>query len=191
MVVFQKPRRAKNISIFGEKLSLESIIMSYTPQNLNSSSYWSMTLSSHCKYFALGLGQSWSFLGWGEMENHSLVIRRLNPSGKMNDFVIWENREGLVQKGPKIYVPCAWSCVTRVSAPGSSSEEEPLVGQDDEAIWVEVGSLAKASRALTDYWILSANCCGESTNKWMEELSELDDEEVLDGVWIAELLAFF
>ena len=88
MVVFQKPRRAKNISIFGEKLSLESIIMSYTLQNFNSSSYWSMTLSSHCKYFALGLGQSWSFLGWEEMANHSLVIGRLNLSGRMKDFVI-------------------------------------------------------------------------------------------------------
>ena len=63
-----------------------------------------------------------------------------------------------------------------LSARGSSSEEESLARRDEDAIWVEVGLLA--------------DCSEESTDKRIEELSELDEDELFDGTRMAELLGF-
>ena len=49
--------------------------------------------------------------------------------------------------------------------------------------------LARALRALIDSWTLSVDW-GESNNKLEEELSELDEDELLDGVRTAELEGF-
>ena len=78
----------------------------------------------------------------------------------------------------------------RVSAPRSSSEEEPLTRRDNEAIWVEVGLPTRVFKAWADSWSLLADGFGESTDRWIEELSELEEDELLDGVRTAELLGF-
>ena len=185
IVEFQKLRSVKNMSMLGEKLSLKSIIMSYMPQDFHSSPYWSDTLSSHCKYSWLGLGQPQSSFGWQEIENQSLVIGSLNPSERIKDSVTCENREGLVQRGPKIYVHWAWSYGIMLLAPGSSSKEESPAGRDEDAIWVEVGLPVRALKALIDCWILLANCYGESANKRIKELLELDEDELSNGTQMA------
>ena len=76
----------------------------------------------------------------------------------------------------------------RLSAPGSSSDEESLAGQDQEAPWFDFDLLARALRALVDCLVLSADCWGEPADRSIEELLELDEEELSDGSWATELL---
>ena len=164
IIVFQNLIRVRNMSILGKKLNLESIIMSYMPQDFHSSPYCSDTLSSYCKYSRLSFGQLRSSFGWQEIENQSSVSGSLNLSGRMKNSVTWENKEGLVQRGPKIYVPWAWSYGIMLSAPVSSSEEKSLTGWDEDAIWVIVG--------------LPTDWCEQPTDKWIEELSDLEEDEL-------------
>ena len=70
------------------------------------------------------------------------------------------------------------------------SKEEPLAKRDDEAIQVEIRLLARVFKAWADSRSLWVEGFGESADRWIEELSELEEDELLDGVWTAKLLGF-
>ena len=78
----------------------------------------------------------------------------------------------------------------RISALDSSSEEKSFTGQGEEALWANFSLPTRALRVWADCLVLLTNRWGESADKSMEELLELDEEKLSDGSWVAKLLGF-
>ena len=64
-----------------------------------------------------------------------------------------------------------------------------LLSDKNEAPWANLVLQARALRALADCSILLAYFLGESANKSIEELLELE-EKLPDGAWVVEQLGF-
>ena len=74
-------------------------------------------------------------------------------------------------------------------SPGPSSEDESSAGRDEDAIWGGFGLLARVFRAWIKSQTLSIDW-EESNDELLEDLSVLNDDELSDGVRIAELEGF-